>query len=227
MASIPYRLENVVPWGRNFDEYVRMFDLDASDLAGSILGCGDGPASFNAESAEQGGRVVSADPLYQFSAHAIHQRIDETRSLIIKATREHLDDFNWDYFADLDALVEARMAAMARFLEDFDDGKRKGRYIPASVVDLPFQDHTFDMALSSHFLLLYSDQLDYDFHLDAFMEMKRVARHVRVYPTLNLDTEPSPHLSPLMDALRDNGHSPELRTVPYEFQKGGNQMLVF
>ena len=43
------KLNDIVPWGRTMDEYQRMFGLSASGMAGGILGCGDGPASFNAE----------------------------------------------------------------------------------------------------------------------------------------------------------------------------------
>ena len=38
------RLNEVIPWGRSFEEYRRMFALSDADLAGRILGCGDGPA---------------------------------------------------------------------------------------------------------------------------------------------------------------------------------------
>ena len=41
-----FTLEQVVPWGRSFDEYCNMFALSSDDLALRILGCGDGPASF-------------------------------------------------------------------------------------------------------------------------------------------------------------------------------------
>ena len=43
-----FTLENVVPWGRNLEEYTRMFELSDPDLDGRILGCAVGPASFNA-----------------------------------------------------------------------------------------------------------------------------------------------------------------------------------
>lgn len=46
---MPFVLDQVVPWGRSFDEYVRMFALTDADLNRSILGCADGPAAFNAE----------------------------------------------------------------------------------------------------------------------------------------------------------------------------------
>ena len=43
------KLSEVIPWGRSFEEYRLMFALSEADLAGVILGCGDGPASFNTE----------------------------------------------------------------------------------------------------------------------------------------------------------------------------------
>ena len=38
------RLSEVIPWGRSFEEYRRMFALTDENLAERILGCGDGPA---------------------------------------------------------------------------------------------------------------------------------------------------------------------------------------
>ena len=43
------KLEKVVPFGRSLDEYKNMFTLSDSDLEKTIVGIGDGPASFNAE----------------------------------------------------------------------------------------------------------------------------------------------------------------------------------
>lgn len=43
------KLNEVVPWGRNLEEYKLMFNLSEADLNAKILGCADGPASFNAE----------------------------------------------------------------------------------------------------------------------------------------------------------------------------------
>ena len=40
------KLDHVVPFGRSFDEYQKMFDLTEYDLSKRILGVGDGPASF-------------------------------------------------------------------------------------------------------------------------------------------------------------------------------------
>jgi len=38
-----------------------MFGLTDTDLEGRILGCADGPASFNAEATRKGIRVISCD----------------------------------------------------------------------------------------------------------------------------------------------------------------------
>src|SRR5690242_12754895 len=73
-----FTLDRVVPWGRSFDEYRRMFSLTDHDGQAKILGCGDGPASFNAEATRRGWRVVSCDPIYRFSVAEIRERIAKT-----------------------------------------------------------------------------------------------------------------------------------------------------
>ena len=69
------KLENIVPWGRNLSEYVAMFMLTNEDLNSKMLGCGDGPSSFNTEVDLNDGSVVSVDPLYAYSKQEIMQRI--------------------------------------------------------------------------------------------------------------------------------------------------------
>ena len=62
------KLENIVPWGRSKKEYMEMFNLGKEDVLNKrILGCGDGPSSFNTEVDYDGGRVVSIDPLYAYT----------------------------------------------------------------------------------------------------------------------------------------------------------------
>ena len=72
-----FTLDRVAPWGRSFEEYRRMFALSDRDLRLRILGCADGPASFNAESTRRG-TVVSIDPLYRLDAQTIRDRIAAT-----------------------------------------------------------------------------------------------------------------------------------------------------
>ncbi len=202
-----------------------MFALSGADLAQPVLGCGDGPASFNAEATERGAQVVSCDPLYCFPPSAIERRVRETYDSVLDQLRANLDDFVWERFRDPEHLGSVRLAAMRRFLADYPEGRAEGRYLDAELPMLPFPDGTFGLALCSHFLFLYSAQHDFAFHLAALRELGRVAREVRVFPLLALGGVLSPHVEPAAQALIAEGWEVERVRVPYEFQRGGNQML--
>ena len=189
------KLSQAVPWGRSLAEYVGMFSLSTGDLEKRILGCADGPASFNAEMTARGYRVVSCDPIYIFTAHEIRQRVAATFETIM-----------------------GQMPA-AR-------GNQGNRYVASALPHLPFADSSFDLALCSNFLFLYSEQLGEAFHLMALRELCRVATEVRVFPLLDLDGQVSPHLGPALAMLRREGFHATVRTVPYEFLKGANEMVV-
>jgi ubiquinone/menaquinone biosynthesis C-methylase UbiE len=117
------------------------------------------------------------------------------------------------------------MGAMTAFLDDYDRGRDEGRYLNAGLPSLPFEDGAFDLALCSHFLFLYSQQHDAAFHLQSMRELCRVAREVRVFPLLALGGQPSPHLASARDALAADGFGVTVERVPYEFQRGGHEML--
>ena len=88
------------------------------------------------------------------------------------------------------------------------------------------KENQFELALASHFLLLYSKQLSYDFHISSIDEVMRVAMEFRIFPVLTLDGKKSPYLDNLIDHYKAKGLSAELKNVDYEFQIGGNEMLV-
>ena len=219
------KLEEIVPWGRTLAEYQSMFRLSESNLNAKILGCGDGPASFNAEMVELGHSVVSIDPIYQFSASQIEQRVRQVYEPIISQLKQNPDRYCWTTFRDADTLGQARLKAMDTFLADYDDGKISGRYLNRSLPSLDFMDGQFDLCLCSHLLFLYSGQLSLEFHLASIHELLRVASEVRIFPLLTLNCEPSPYLELVLDDLSSKGYDVQVRSVDYEFQKGANQML--
>lgn len=186
-----FTLDKVVPWGRGFDEYLAMFSLTGEDLGKALLGCGDGPASFNAVLTGRGGRVISVDPLYRFSG---------------------------------EELGRVRVEAMNAFLADYPSGVQEGRYQEASLPALLFAENIFDIALCSHFLFLYSEQLDEDFHLQSIKELCRVAAEARIFPLLELGAERSRHLDQVTARLEQAGYKVTVERVGYEFQRGGNEM---
>ncbi len=220
-----FNLENVVPWGRSFDEYVAMFALDRDDLRKRILGCSDGPASFNATLANLGGSVVSVDPVYRFTAEEIAGRIDETYDIVMEQARQNADEFVWTRIRSLEELGQVRMSAMRGFLADYPQGKSEGRYLHAELPKLPFSDGRFDLALCSHFLFLYSEHFDRAFHLQSLRELCRVAREVRVFPIVELGSIRSRHIDTVVSELSAEGYQVSVERVDYEFQRGGNEML--
>ena len=220
-----FTLDKVVPWGRSYTEYVNMFDLSEADLQGRILGCGDGPAGFNTVLTQRGGDIVSIDPLYAFDAAQVKNRVAETYDAVMAQMRKNESDYIWRAISSVEELGCIRMSAMDTFLSDFESGKSEGRYIVGALPSLPFKSDAFDIALSSHFLFLYSTHLSAEFHLQALQEMLRVAHEVRVFPLLTLEGNRSPHLDLMAEQLVTHGFSAEFRHVPYEFQRGGNEML--
>lgn len=220
-----FSLEKVVPWGRSFDEYIAMFALDSDDLGKRILGCGDGPASFNTTLTERGGSVVSIDPIYQFSTEELAGRIDETYDVVMEQTRRNANEFVWSRIRSLEELGQVRMGAMRDFLADYPQGKCAGRYLHGELPRLPFPDGSFDLALCSHFLFLYSEHNDCAFHLRSLRELCRVAREVRVFPVMELGSVRSRHVDNVVSELYAEGYQVSIEGVSYEFQKGGNEML--
>jgi len=191
-----------------------MFALTPRELRGGILDCGAGPASFNAEATAAGHQVVSCDPLYRLSAEEIRSRVEETAGTLVAHAREARDRFVWRDIRSPEHLGEVRLAAMERFFADFPLGLTEGRYRTDELPQLKFGDDKFDLALCSHFLFLYSDQLSADFHVAAIQEMCRVAGEARIFPLLGAYGAPSPHVEPVIRALRERGYAVAARRVP-------------
>lgn len=219
-----FKLNEIVPWGRSYEEYCSMFSLTPAELIRKILGCGDGPASFNAVCNEQGGNVVSIDPLYAFTKQEIAGRIEETFTEVITQTKRNLGNFVWNRIGSVDELGQLRMQAMNKFLATYEEGRTAGKYVSGSLPRIDFPDNHFDIALSSHFLFLYSKNLTLDFHIEAIGEMLRVAPEVRIFPLVDLNAETSPYIDPVI--RRFGRYAIKVRKVDYEFQIGGNEMMV-
>jgi hypothetical protein len=220
-----FKLESIIPWGRSLEEYVGMFDLKPDEFSLKILDCGGGPASFNTQMNRQGYSVISCDPIYQFWAAEIAQRIQDTYQTVIDGVKANRENYTWQIIPSPEELGKVRMAAMEQFLEDLPQGIQAGRYINCELPFLPFNNSQFDLALCSHLLFTYSDLLWAEFHIASIIELCRVAQEVRIFPLLNISGEKSSILPLVMEELAKNSYNLEIQQVPYEFQKGGNEML--
>jgi hypothetical protein len=72
---------------------------------------------------------------------------------------------------------------------------------------------------------LYTTQLGEPFHRAAVKEMCRVANEVRIFPLLALGGQRSPFVEVIAEEVGHSGLVVSIERVPYEFQRGGNQMM--
>jgi hypothetical protein len=180
------RLDQTIPFGRSLREYELMFSLSAADHRRRILDCAAGPSSFNAELTAAGGAVCSIDPLYQFTGAEIQRQFFQALDQVIEQVRATPQTWVWSHHRDPDDLRQNRIKAMEAFVADYPAGQGTGRYVCSSLPALPFEQDRFDLALSSHFLFLYSDHFSETFHLQSIQAMLRVAREVRIFSLLAL-----------------------------------------
>jgi hypothetical protein len=220
-----FELKNVVPWGRTLEEYIKIFKLTDSDLNARIISFGDGPASFNSEMKQLDKTVVSLDPIYQFTKAELKQRINETKETVIEQIRSNTENYVWKDIKDVDQLEEIRMGAMSIFVDDFEKGKEQHRYIYHELpTKTKYDSLEFDLGLSSHFLILYS-QLGLDFHIQSISEMLRICKEIRIFPVLNLNSTKSEVLEDIITHFNSD-FEVSIESSDYEFQKDGNKMLV-
>jgi len=202
-----------------------MFGLDADSLPRRILDCSSGVSSFAVEAAACGSRVVAADPAYALGGQRLAElgRDDLARGSAIADA--HPDRFTWDWYGARERRTTLRRTALARFLADYV--AHPGRYVAGALPRLPFRDGAFDLAVCSHLLFTWAEELGRAWHREALIELARVAEEVRVFPTVVQGRgEPVPFWDELMSDLAEAGLRTEVRQVPYEFQVGANRMLV-
>lgn len=122
-------------------------------------------------------------------------------------------------------LENLRMSAMKIFLNDYENGKRENRYICHELPEqLPFEEGSFDLGLSSHFLLMYTI-LGYDFHIQAITEMLRICKEIRIFPIVDLDAQKTKLVSEVINYF-ESFCDVEVKHTQYEFQKGENKLLI-
>jgi SAM-dependent methyltransferase len=219
------QLDRVVPFGRTLAEYRLMFNLTDRDLQRQILDIGAGPASFTAEMSSLGYQVTAIDPIYNFSGAEIQQRFDDCVDQIIGQIENTPQDWVWKFHKSPADLRATRELALQLFLADYAAGKTAGRYIAGEVPDA-IGNTAYSLILCSHFLLLYAEQLSWEFHRDAVTKLLQQTNELRIFPLLTLMWDRSPYLDKLCEHVEQLGYQTQIVPVEYELQPGGNEMLV-
>jgi hypothetical protein len=227
-SSVSFPLDSIAFYGRSYDEYLRFFGLQPGLLAGAaVLDVAAGPSSFTAGARERGFAAVAVDPLYGLPPDALAAHVQLDYNSMHARMRSRPEMFRMRTYASLEAAVNDRFAAAARFLADYEAHFAHDRYVGAALPALPFADGAFDVVLCAHLLFLHARHFDRAFHLAALRELVRVARReVRVHPVCGADGQPYPHLDFLRRGLEAEGVGFEERRVEHEFFAGANSTLV-
>jgi hypothetical protein len=218
-------LEHIVFIGRTFEEYFDMFSLTEEELQGKrILDCPAGACSFTAIGNKLGLDITACDIAYYHPYEDLKNKGIED----IEHTMEHMqkakNNYKWDYFKDVDGLRNHRLSALQDCSNDMKESNE--RYIPVTLPSLPFNNKEFDILLSAHFLFMYSDRLDYQFHIQTINEFLRVTKEeVRIFPLVDLEGKRYEHLDKIINHLTEYNCIVEEIKVPYEFQANANSML--
>ncbi|PSQ05960.1 hypothetical protein BRC95_06450, partial [Halobacteriales archaeon QS_5_68_33] len=134
------------------------------------------------------------------------------------------DLYVWEFYDDISELRAYRERAASLFLSDYTHNG--DRYVQTDLPATPFADRAFDLVLSAHFLFLYDDRLSYEFHLDTVLELLRISGQLRLFPLHGFDADQSDLVTKLVESLQSAGYTTDIRVVPFEFQRGANEMLV-
>ncbi|BCJ86331.1 class I SAM-dependent methyltransferase [Effusibacillus dendaii] len=223
-----YEQDGVAMTSRSFREYQSMFALQENVLkSGPILDVAAGASSFTAEANLLGLQSYAVDPLYHLTAEQMHQHgrkeIEESTAKLEKIAHR----YDWSFYGDLATHRQNREDSLERFISDYKTG-RGSRYKIGSLPRLPFAGNSFSLVLCNHFLFLYQEQFDYDFHLQSVRELIRVCRtggEVRIYPLVTLRREPYLHLQRLIDEIRKAGQRVEQIPIDFQFAPDANRFL--
>lgn len=202
-----------------------MFDLDPSGLPARVLDSSGGISGFTAEAGRRCATALAVDPAYALTRDELARLGHDDLARGTAIADQYADRFTFDWYGDPTRRVTLRKSALAQFLMDV--AMSPGRYVAGQLPQLPFRDNAFELAVCSHLLFTWADELGLEWHRAALLELARVAREVRVFPTVVQGPgEPVPFWDELMSDVADAGVTTERRRVPYEFQVGANTMLV-
>ncbi|HEY2493541.1 MAG TPA: SAM-dependent methyltransferase [Paenibacillus sp.] len=225
MSQAELSLSRVVFIGRTFDEYLKIFNLSEEELVGKkVLDCPAGACSFTAIANQNDMDVTATDIAYYHPVTELENKGLQDIEHAMEYVEKEQNDYLWDDFKSINELKQNRVQALTECVRDMKQTPE--RYAPAILPELPFSDNEFELTLSAHFMFMYADRLDYDFHVQTIQELMRVTRkEIRIFPLVDLSSRRYEHLDKILEFVHAQGWTTEEAKVPYEFQKDANTML--
>jgi hypothetical protein len=220
-----FELDDIVLIGRTFEEYCRMFELREIPKDKTLLDAASGVSSFCAEANLKGYNVTAADKIYEFLPSEIEKKCAIDLEIVLEKLQDVKDHYKWDFYKNTGDLEKFRKKAYMKFIADFKE-KGNSRYVKTEFPETQFKDHQFAVSLVSHFLFLYDEHLDYEFHKKTISEIIRITSdEIRLFPIVNLRYKRSSFVNKLMEDPEFADYEIKIKKVDYEFLKNGNEML--
>ncbi|MDT2046801.1 class I SAM-dependent methyltransferase [Bacillus sp. 1780r2a1] len=215
---------------RSYKEYEEMFMLDESLLGkGPILDVAGGASSFSTKANEQGYDAFAVDPLYNLSFEEMMCKGQKEMQEASEKLNKSLSSFSWESYGSLAKHIEIRKHSLDLFLNQYQEKKANKRFVYGALPDLPFNNETFSLVLCNHFLFLYEEQFDFNFHLQAIQELIRVTKkggEIRIYPLVNFRGERYPYLNKLLDTLSRESLSVKTINTLFRFVPAATEVLI-
>jgi hypothetical protein len=191
------------------------------------LDCPSGASSFVAEAHNKHGiNIVGCDLLFDKDPKILQEQGDQDIEYVVERVSISPNLYKWDFYSSVEELRNFRKLALNQFISDYKLGTER-RYVKAELPKLPFEDRSFDLVLSGHFLFTYAHKFGFPFILSSIKELVRVCSgEVRIYPLQKSSFKPYERMPDLLYILKNqSGIACNIVPVPFEFQKGSNKML--
>jgi hypothetical protein len=223
-------LNRIAFYGRTLSEYIRMFRIENIDHLKKfrILDCPSGASSFVAEAHNKHGiNTVGCDPLFDRDPKILQEQGEKDIEYVVERVSRSPNLYKWDFYSSVEELRNCRKLALKQFISDYKLGAGRTRYVKAELPKLPFDDRSFDLVLSGHFLFTYAHRFEFPFILSSVMELFRVCSgEVRIYPLQKSSFKAYECMPDLLYVLKkQHGIACHIVPVPFEFQKDSNKML--
>lgn len=185
--GMPESFVPVAVTARNLTDYRLAFGLDEDSLTHrSFADVASGASSFAAELRSCGGKAVSVDPLYRTGPAAARDRARHNLMQCERWLSAHSSIIDWDHLGSAHGYRLDGLRAADMFHGDF--ATHPEHYVAAALPRVPLPDGAVDVALCANFLFAYADVLTVDFHVDAIVELARLARcELLVHPANHRD----------------------------------------
>jgi hypothetical protein len=205
-----------------YEDYCKMFALDEILLQRKIIDFPGAFSSFNATAHQKDQSVVSLDGLYDLGTAMIENVVSQQKQIWIN----HVSQMSGT--PDLFPIAQEKFAKFKLssdlFLDDYTNGKEQQRYQAGdSESKLPFDDHSFQLALCSHWL--FKQDFDLKQTIDFIDELCRVAGEVRIFPINNAKYEAPEFLGHLMANYQTRGFQISCIAIEFDKHETGSAML--